>query len=123
MSLQDHTSSVSTCNSNVSTVKNSPSQSNKCDVNTWHKRLGHPSSKVLSKVLNSDNVNVQMHKLDFCSACPVGKMHQFPFSASNSHSSYPFDLVHSDIWGPAHDVSTDGFKYYIHFIDDYSRFT
>jgi histone deacetylase 1/2 len=33
----------------------------------------------------------------------------------------PLELVHSDVWGPAC-ASSDSYKYYVSFIDDYSRF-
>lgn len=35
----------------------------------------------------------------------------------------PFQLVHTDVWGPSSIPSVDGFKYYIHFVDDFTRFT
>ena len=30
----------------------------------------------------------------------------------------PFDLVHSDVWGPSPALTKCGFKYYVSFIDD-----
>jgi histone deacetylase 1/2 len=33
----------------------------------------------------------------------------------------PLELIHSDVWDPAH-VSSGGYKYYVSFVDDYSPF-
>jgi hypothetical protein len=33
---------------------------------------------------------------------------------------FPLELIHSNVWGPAI-ASSSSFKYYMSFIDDYSR--
>ena len=35
----------------------------------------------------------------------------------------PFELVHTDVWGPSRSTSTLGFRYFVTFINDYSRCT
>ena len=47
-----------------------------------------------------------------------------PFaSRCESRVSSPFHLIHSDIWGPINTPSLLGFRYFIIFVDDYSRVT
>lgn len=47
----------------------------------------------------------------------------YSFSSSLSTSTSPLDLVHSDVWGPSPVISSHGFRYYVIFVDDFSRFT
>ncbi|GKB36103.1 gag-pol polyprotein, partial [Tanacetum coccineum] len=42
---------------------------------------------------------------------------------SISSSTAPFDLVHSDVWGPAPVSTKGGFRYYVSFIDEFTRYT
>ena len=94
------------------------------NVEVWHRRLGHPSLRTLSKILQTCNQNSLINeKKLFCDACQYGKSHLLPFSISDSHAEKPLDLIHSDIWGPSPIASSSGFRYYIHFVDDYSRYT
>ena len=47
-----------------------------------------------------------------------------PFASRHeSCVSSPFHLVHSDIWGPINTPSLLGFRYFVIFVDDYSRVT
>uniref|UniRef100_A0A803NPY8 Integrase catalytic domain-containing protein n=1 Tax=Cannabis sativa TaxID=3483 RepID=A0A803NPY8_CANSA len=95
----------------------------KTDINTWHHRLGHFSSTILRKILSHVSHSGTTQQLEFCHACQLGKSHKQPFSSTNSKASQPLELIHTDLWGPSHIKSKDGYFYYIHFLDDYSRYT
>ena len=41
----------------------------------------------------------------------------------NKQASAPFELVHSDVWGPCPIMSPTGFKYFVTFVDNFSRVT
>ena len=46
-----------------------------------------------------------------------------PFNNSESFSFAPFDLIHSDIWGPVPVSTEGGSRYFVIFVDDLSRYT
>jgi histone deacetylase 1/2 len=52
----------------------------------------------------------------------MAKSHQLSYQKSSSQSSFPLELIFSDVWGPACD-SFGRNKYYVSFIDDFSKFT
>ena len=58
-----------------------------------------------------------------CTHCLFGKMHNLSFQNSQFTTSSPFELVHSDLWGPAPVAFVNRFRYYILFVDHYSRFS
>ena len=85
-----------------------------------HKRLGHP---ILSKLQKTVSSLSSLSTLD-CESCQLGKHTRATFSHSTeSRLEFIFSLVHSDIWGPSIVSSTLGFRYFVSFIDDYSRCT
>ena len=86
----------------------------------WHFRLGHPS---LAKLKSAIPALSHVPSLK-CEACQLGKHHVSSFSNS-SHSRQPesFDVVHTDIWGPSHISTLNGFLYFVIFVDDYSQMT
>ena len=58
-----------------------------------------------------------------CSSCQLAKSHRLPTHLSLSCASKPLELVHTDLWGPASVKSTSGARYFILFLNDYSRYT
>ena len=63
-----------------------------------HRRLGHPSLDKL-KVLVPQLSHLK--SLD-CESCQLGKHVRASFPSSpNKRSKSPFDIVHSDVWGPS----------------------
>lgn len=93
-------------------------------LSTWHAILGHASSKIVSLVLNKCKVTFSINNMNsVCDACCLGKSHKLPFHDSLTTYTQPLQLIYSDIWGPAPMSSTNGNRYYIHFMDAYSRFT
>ncbi|XP_010270824.1 PREDICTED: uncharacterized protein LOC104607033 [Nelumbo nucifera] len=67
----------------------------------WHARLGHIStSRLGSLIYNGCLGPVKTTHFD-CVFCPLSKHHALPFNTSDYVSSAPFDLIHSDIWGPS----------------------
>ena len=97
-----------------------PTCNNSFDI--WHKRLAHPSKKIVQTVLHQCKVPY-VNTDSFCSACCLGKIHKSPYFSSETKYTKPLELVHTDLWGPSPCHSASGYKYYIHFIDAYSRYT
>lgn len=60
---------------------------------------------------------------DVCKGCVLGKLMKATFLRSDTRSNGVLDLVHSDICGPMSTDSIRGYKYFVSFIDDFSRKT
>lgn len=64
----------------------------------YHRRLGHPSFqivKIMFPLLFKGLTVESFH----CNDCELAKHRRVSFSVSNKRSMFPFDLIHSDIWG------------------------
>jgi hypothetical protein len=93
----------------------------------WHKRLGHISKKTLEEMVAKGLVQgVDLNEKppeQLCSACTQGKSTRLPFSESETKSERPLQLIHSDVCGPMEVPSLSGKRYFVTFIDDYSKYT
>ena len=85
-----------------------------------HSRLGHPSLSKFQKTVTRFSTLSSLA----CESRQLGKHTRVSFPKRlNNQAKSPFELVHTDVWGPCRIASTLGFKYFVTFIDDYSRCT
>ncbi|KAJ6978380.1 hypothetical protein NC653_026695 [Populus alba x Populus x berolinensis] len=92
----------------------------------WHKKLGHPNSNVLTHLMKHGNFgNKNSFSTEFldCSSCKLGKSKALSFPSHGSRASECFEIIHTDVWGISPVISHAQYKYFVTFIDDFSRFT
>ncbi|KAM2382903.1 hypothetical protein FF1_040470 [Malus domestica] len=59
---------------------------------------------------------------EVCQRCALGKNHLEPFPKESMwRANEPLELIHSNVCGPMKTLSLSGNRYFITFIDDYSR--
>ena len=54
--------------------------------------------------------------------CQFGKQTTLPFNNNVSHYLSHFDLIHYDVWGPSPITTQGGSRYFVIFVDDFSRY-
>ena len=86
----------------------------------WHLRLGHPSFLYVKHLFRSLFKNLDCNYLH-CETCHLSKSHRNSYKSKIYHASKPFYLIHSDVWGPSKINTTSGKKWFVTFIDDYTR--
>ena len=85
-----------------------------------HSRLGHPSLSKFQKMVPRFSSLPSLA----CESCQLGKHTHVPFPKSlNNRAKFPFEFVHTNVWGPCRTAFTLGFQYFVTFIDDYLRCT
>ena len=93
-------------------------------LNHWHHRLGHPNLRILHSVISTYGLpTLSGNKIESCDACLSSKSHHLPYSKSSHQTTKPLEIIHSDLWGPSPVTSYNGNRYYVCFIDDFTRYT
>ena len=89
----------------------------------WHCRLGHINEKRMLK-LHKDGLlsSFDFESYDTCESCLLGKMTKAPFTGVGERAKDLLELIHTDVCGPMSTVARNGFKYFITFTDDLSRY-
>ena len=93
----------------------------------WHRRFGHFNTQAL-KLLYQKSMMKGLPYLKennkACEVCFLGKQHKLLFSTVKAWKAKDFlELIHTDICRPMRTVSLKNKKYFILFIDDFSRMT
>ena len=97
-------------------------------LHTWHERLAHVSksgieSMVARGVVRGVQIAPETTPVE-CTGCVLGKSHRTAIpKVSQSRATKPLQLVHSDVSGPVETESMGGSRYFVSFIDDYSKWT
>ena len=87
-----------------------------------HCRLGHPSFASMSRSYPTLFNTCPKESL-VCDACEFAKHTRVPYPSSGLRSNRPFDVIHSDVWGPCDVHSISGYRWFVTFIDRFSRYT
>lgn len=103
------------------------SSSNEDKLALWHRRLGHLNVKSVKAlrgmVSGMDLAQSHVAPSSFtCEGCIEGKQQRSPFPVDGAtRASKVLEIVHSDVCGPMKTTSMGGCKYFVTFIDDFSR--
>jgi len=93
----------------------------------WHSRFGHLHYKALRTLVYKGMVEGMpaiKTPQKLCSHCLIGKQHREVIPKKSSwRATEKLQLIHSDICGPVSPISSSAKRYFLSFIDDFSRKT
>lgn len=93
----------------------------------WHRSLGHVNFDYLEKIVKNkllDGLPEKIENVNFkCENCIKSKMSNLPFENDRSKATEILEIIHTDLNGPHPTTGYCGEKYFLTFIDDYSKCT
>ena len=89
----------------------------------WHSRLSHASISRVKQLVSRGLLGSVSNKSSDYMPCQFGKQTALPFNNIVSHALSSFDLIHYDVWGPSPISTPGGSRYFIIFVDSFSRYT
>jgi len=90
----------------------------------WHRKLGHLGLQNMKKLIPISQgmvFNTKKTKLG-CEVCTFAKQARKPFQGHLPKATRPCEIINTDLCGPVSPVTHDGYKYFITFIDSYTRY-
>ncbi|GKC68948.1 retrovirus-related pol polyprotein from transposon TNT 1-94, partial [Tanacetum coccineum] len=94
----------------------------------WHQRLSHLNFTTINNLVKSNLVRglpkMKFEKDHLCSACEQGKIHRKHHKSKTTFASNKtLYLLHMDLCGTMRVESTNGKRYVLVVVDDFSRYT
>jgi histone deacetylase 1/2 len=89
----------------------------------WHRCLGHPTSHIFQFLVLKNKIICNNKRLNFqCQSCPLGKSSCLSLKPTGHKTSALLELIFSDVWGPAPLFSSDGYRYFVIFVDAHTKY-
>src|SRR5207237_6159157 len=92
-------------------------------IELWHQRLAHLNNQSLKSLIPHTAYNKTDESPALCEICIKAKHQKKIERRPAPRTTRPFELIHSDLCGPISPESISGLRYFILYIDDYSRST
>lgn len=92
------------------------------DADYWHETLNHSNVKVLKHL--AIRLNIKIDGDLKCLVCKLAKLFKMPFTRRIQPSSTaPLEIIHTDLSGIIRLHNPEGFRYFVNFQDDFTKFT
>ncbi|GBP03897.1 Retrovirus-related Pol polyprotein from transposon TNT 1-94 [Eumeta japonica] len=100
------------------------SSTQSCDTYLWHLRMGHLNFHDVKKLPDvTEGVTLTQQQSNIACTLYGRRQARMPFKSVGSRAERPLELIHSDLCGPMENSSFGGMKYFITYIDDFTRMT
>jgi hypothetical protein len=89
----------------------------------WHRRLGHlhhGALKIMQQISTGIPIGT-LAQLDQCKGSTLGKYVKSTFHEKENRASVILERIHTDVCGPFSVASTEKHRYYVIFVDEFSR--
>jgi hypothetical protein len=93
------------------------------DDELWHRRLGHLHHGALNimQQISTRLPRGTLAKSDQCKGCTLGKYVKSTFHEKENRASVILERIHTNVCGPFSVASTAKHRYYVIFVDEFSR--
>ncbi|KAJ9544984.1 hypothetical protein OSB04_024691 [Centaurea solstitialis] len=89
----------------------------------WHCQLAHINKKRIELLQKGGLLGTfDLKPFSNCESCLSDKMTKQPFNKDNERANDLIEIIHTDVCGPFSHEARGGYRYFITFTDDFSRY-